>query len=483
MHNKIRSFVAALCVFSLLSAPAAFSAEGVRVLVLDSGSDFTHNQLKDLALPNQAELNGVANKDDDKNGYKDDVYGWNFVENNSTIVDLSSTPPDYDKVLKCMELIGKIQAYGKEALTKEEFSFLVTNYNDPKFGPWIGFVGGWAHGTHCAGIISTDNDCVSLKAVRHIPTGAAPKAFVAQALSQINYELAHKNTRSSRAPEATKVTMGQLEDLFARLGQDYAAKAKKEAAYVASLKAKLINCSFGTENKQLLESFKQNMIQQWGWINPTDEEVQEVTNLFVEKALLARDKAFFSGCKDALIFIAAGNSSEDLDGITSSPNNVDIENKIVIGATDNNKKLADFSCHGTTIVDIAVPGVNIFATYPNQKMGYMSGTSMACPMALKFGSMVLNENPDLTPVELKKILMGTVDKKEWLKDKVRTGGVINVNRAMYAAMQIKAGKSIDEAISEANEKVNDIVVKSPNNFKGPDLEDKQIRDIYFSAVF
>ena len=115
-------------------------------------------------------------------------------------------------------------------------------------------------------------------------------------------------------------------------------------------------------------------------------------------------------------------------------------------------------------------------------MGYMSGTSMACPNALGMASLVLTENPDLTPIQLKKILMETVDKKDWLKDKVKSGGVINVERAVFAAKQIKAGKSIAEAIKEAKEKVGDMAIKRGRKV-GCDLKDPVVKKIYFSNVY
>ena len=49
----------------------------VVVAVIDSGIDTTHDDLKSVLWVNKKEIpgNGV---DDDKNGYVDDVHGWNF---------------------------------------------------------------------------------------------------------------------------------------------------------------------------------------------------------------------------------------------------------------------------------------------------------------------------------------------------------------------------------------------------------------------
>ncbi len=50
----------------------------VIVAVIDTGVDFNHEDLKDVMWVNEKEIagNGI---DDDKNGYADDVYGWNFI--------------------------------------------------------------------------------------------------------------------------------------------------------------------------------------------------------------------------------------------------------------------------------------------------------------------------------------------------------------------------------------------------------------------
>ena len=473
MTIKKSLILAAVAALTMNVSPVQ-AAKPVNVLVIDSGSDFTHTALKPLANPNKAELNGKVNVDDDGNGYVDDVYGWNFVENNSTLVNLEDTPPEYDRVLKVMQYINKMQQSGQEAFTQEEWSWLIKNYNDPKLAPWINFCGGWAHGTHCAGIITSNNKNVKMNAIRHIPTGSAPKGWIKDALTKLKMKIAQKLVSRS-------VTMADLSNYFEELGKDYAAEIEEKANYIGAFNPRLINCSFGTENSNLFQMMKQNM-RQWGFSRPSDEEVQKVVNLFVTKAFLPRDKALFSKCKNALVFIAAGNSSENLDGFVTSPNNVPIPNKIVVAATNENRSLADFSCYGENTVDVAVPGVNIYATYPNNKMGYMSGTSMACPNALGMASLVLTANPNLTPVELKKILMGTVDVKEWLKGKVRTSGIINVERAIYAAKEVKQGKSIAEAITSAKKNVADMSVKRTKK-TGPNLKDPTIRKMYFSNVF
>lgn len=57
----------------------------VIVSIHDQGVDVEHPDLKANIWTNNAELNGVANVDDDANGYVDDIHGWNFDKKNGSI--------------------------------------------------------------------------------------------------------------------------------------------------------------------------------------------------------------------------------------------------------------------------------------------------------------------------------------------------------------------------------------------------------------
>lgn len=82
-----------------VGAPEAWKSgvegEGVIVAVLDSGVNVNHPDLEGNIWKNSGEFGTDANGndkatngiDDDNNGYIDDVYGWNFEENNSNISD------------------------------------------------------------------------------------------------------------------------------------------------------------------------------------------------------------------------------------------------------------------------------------------------------------------------------------------------------------------------------------------------------------
>jgi len=59
--------------------------KNVIVAVIDGGVYHDHEDLKENMWINETELNGVSGVDDDKNGYVDDIYGYNFVRNTYVI--------------------------------------------------------------------------------------------------------------------------------------------------------------------------------------------------------------------------------------------------------------------------------------------------------------------------------------------------------------------------------------------------------------
>lgn len=62
-----------------------FGNNSVIIAVNDSGIDVEHEDLHDNIWVNEAELNGQAGVDDDKNGYVDDIYGYNFASRTGTM--------------------------------------------------------------------------------------------------------------------------------------------------------------------------------------------------------------------------------------------------------------------------------------------------------------------------------------------------------------------------------------------------------------
>jgi hypothetical protein len=71
-------------------------------------------------------------------------------------------------------------------------------------------------------------------------------------------------------------------------------------------------------------------------------------------------------------------------------------------------------------------------------------------------------NMKLKPVDIKKILMGTVDKKGFLTEKVTTGGIVNLDRAVVAA-EMTNTMPVTEAIARAKSQVKDAPVSAKSD--------------------
>ena len=136
--------------------------------------------------------------------------------------------------------------------------------------------------------------------------------------------------------------------------------------------------------------------------------------------------------KDMLFVISAGNESLDVDGnpllLFSKRPNV-----LLVAATDQGGKLADFSNFGSTSVGVAAPGVDIPIIGGNNVRNIASGTSLAAPFVTNIAAKIKLINPKLTPEEIIKIIMDTVDKKPGLEGKIQSGGIVNKARALARA--------------------------------------------------
>lgn len=59
----------------------------ITVAVVDTGVDYSHRDIADNIWFNESELNGAAGVDDDENGYIDDIYGYDFVNDDGDPID------------------------------------------------------------------------------------------------------------------------------------------------------------------------------------------------------------------------------------------------------------------------------------------------------------------------------------------------------------------------------------------------------------
>ena len=154
--------------------------------------------------------------------------------------------------------------------------------------------------------------------------------------------------------------------------------------------------------------------------------------------------SYSQGLKDAIdaagaagiIFVAAaGNSSSDNDGWTFYPAGYTSENLVSVAATTRTDDLAYFSNFGQESVDLGAPGMDITSTWNTSDSAYtsLSGTSMAAPEVSGVFALMKAQFPTESCLQLFNRVYGTTDPLIALRNKCRTGGRINLARALNAA--------------------------------------------------
>jgi subtilisin family serine protease len=139
--------------------------------------------------------------------------------------------------------------------------------------------------------------------------------------------------------------------------------------------------------------------------------------------------------KGVIFVTAAGNRGRDNDTASSPsyPASYDLSNIIAVAATNQRNELIPSSNWGAGRVHVAAPGENIFSSLPGSKWGYLTGTSQATAFVTGLAAMVLCENPDLKPEEVRAILEKSSDPEKGLKAKVASSGRVNALAALELA--------------------------------------------------
>ena len=122
----------------------------------------------------------------------------------------------------------------------------------------------------------------------------------------------------------------------------------------------------------------------------------------------------YAAAKDVLLLHASGNDGSDVDTKENFPNPIYVDgskapNFITIGASSDPKisgtLAADFSNYGVQTVDVFAPGVKIYSTLPGGNVyGNQNGTSMATPVVAGIAAMIRSYYPNLTAVQTRQVI-------------------------------------------------------------------------------
>lgn len=161
------------------------------------------------------------------------------------------------------------------------------------------------------------------------------------------------------------------------------------------------------------------------------------------KSSILKDAIAQAATKQHVFVAAAGNFGQDNDSDKSPsfPAAFSTPNIISVAAVEKSNtsalQLASYSNFGATTVHVASPGTNILSTWPGNWLAYLSGTSMATPhVAGVVALLKAATQGQLTNMQLRDIVLSTVQPLASLKGKVSTAGVVDAGAAMALAMSM-----------------------------------------------
>lgn len=149
---------------------------------------------------------------------------------------------------------------------------------------------------------------------------------------------------------------------------------------------------------------------------------------------------FSQALKDAMRYsgllyvVAAGNSAADIDRWPASyPAAYDLDNIISVSSVNNRGQVSYFSNYGQHTIEVAAPGEHIYSTFPEQRYGYASGTSMATPYVAGIAALVASQGIT-DPLEIRERVLESARDNPFstLDNRVITGGMVEAALALGA---------------------------------------------------
>lgn len=158
----------------------------------------------------------------------------------------------------------------------------------------------------------------------------------------------------------------------------------------------------------------------------------------------------WAAMQGVVLVAAAGNEGLNSDFHHFYPANYDLPNILSVAAIDRGQHLLRMSNFGRSSVDLAAPGKNILSTLPNGLHGFMSGTSQATAFVSGAVAALWAQHPQLDYEELIQLLLDSTNPKPELAGKIRSGGIVNLEKALSHLESELASAATQRRPAQAN---------------------------------
>lgn len=409
-------------------------ANPVIVGSFDTHFDLEHEALKGKAWINPLEIpdNGI---DDDSNGYVDDIHGWNFIDNNNLVFEPGLNIYNEDNVM-----------YGEYAMrrragiaTTEELEWL--KLHDETLGVYHRAYIGYLHGTSSASVITRLTKNTRFISLR---TSGREELIFNPNPTDTTLPIPDATPLASEVETLALIQDYSL-DTF-KLFEDTIRYSRKAGARIIQYGILMYPYSGSAAN------FQQFAFKKIGKLVPLPRAQGAVNEYY--QTLISLGEKIYTEYSDMLFITAAGNSGDDLDKMLSFPQGVRTPNTLTVGASRFRDDITPFSGFGKKSVDALIPTVNYYVAVPHNQYMMSSATSVSVVIATSLAALILEENPKLSILEVKRLMLETVVERSHLKDKVVTSGIIYNDRALEAARNSRF-MNLDKAIQRSFETVKD----------------------------
>lgn len=462
----------------------------VIVGVLDSGVQVDHPGLVKNMWTNPNEVPGNG-KDDDGNGYVDDIHGWNFLGGKNGDIDVDNMevtrvvakyqsifegddsaknkanqakmPEEFAMYMKARELFTK-----KSIEAKQNFqTYSMINDLIPNMVKLLAGKPVTAANIAAINKPTEQKDAIALEILGQVSQGPEFKGKSSAEFEKLMKEQM-KEAIDHYAPSAKQYDLSYdpRKEIVGDNYDDYSEKNYGNNHYEGP------DAEHGTHVAGIIAGLPQGKEIQHGIASKVakimtvravpdgDERDKDVANAIkyaVDNGAKILNMSFgkpvspgknvvwdafkYAEDKGVLLVKAAGNENEDVAEHLAYPTNYKnvtdekpfVNNVIVVGAStnDSNALRASFSNFNKKMVDVFAPGERIYSTVKGSKYEYLDGTSMASPVVAGAAAVLLAYMPNLKPDQIIEALKksSNLSTSNGFSDFSAAGGVIDVKKA------------------------------------------------------